>query len=156
VTVSIERFRAAVSVFIGPCCPAVLESYLRKCAYCCIIEQIKLWWWWWKRRSHCYYGDRGITHGKCSLQQSFCLSVVFTLVGLISNLKFVCEHFWAVLPHPKKQHCIYECFCVLQRSIWHSHCLSLSMSPFIWAAREAQVLDRQLFQPSRPRALTGI
>jgi len=35
--------RAAVSVFIGPCCPALLESYLRKCAYCCIIEQIK-WW----------------------------------------------------------------------------------------------------------------
>ena len=34
-------FRAAVSVFIGPCSPALLESYLRKCAYCCIIEQIK-------------------------------------------------------------------------------------------------------------------
>jgi len=38
--------RAAVSVFIGPCCPALLESYLRKCAYSCIIGQIK-WWWWW-------------------------------------------------------------------------------------------------------------
>ena len=47
VTVFIERFRAAVSVFIGPCCPALLESYLRKCAYCCIIEQIK----WWTSRS---------------------------------------------------------------------------------------------------------
>ena len=45
VTVFIERFRAAVSVFIGPCCPALLESYSRKCAYCCIIGQIK-WWWW--------------------------------------------------------------------------------------------------------------
>ena len=34
-------FRAAVSVLIGPCCPALLESYSRKCAYCCIIGQIK-------------------------------------------------------------------------------------------------------------------
>jgi len=41
VTVFIERFRAAVSVFIGPCCPALLELYLRKCAHCCIIGQIK-------------------------------------------------------------------------------------------------------------------
>jgi len=40
-------FRAAVSVLIGPCCTALLELYLRKCAYCCIIEQIKWWWWWW-------------------------------------------------------------------------------------------------------------
>jgi len=47
VTVFIERFRAAVSVFIGPCCPALLESYLRKCTYCCIIDKIKWWWWWW-------------------------------------------------------------------------------------------------------------
>jgi len=38
-------FRAAVSVLIGPCCPALLESYSRKCAYCCIIGQNK-WWWW--------------------------------------------------------------------------------------------------------------
>ena len=41
VTVFIERFRAAVSVLIKPCCPALLESYSRKCAYCCIIGQIK-------------------------------------------------------------------------------------------------------------------
>ena len=47
VTVFIERFRAAVSVHIGPCCPALLELYTRKCAYCCIIGQIKWWWWWW-------------------------------------------------------------------------------------------------------------
>ena len=46
VTVFIERFRVAGSVRIGPCCPALLESYSRKCAYCCIIGQIK-WWWWW-------------------------------------------------------------------------------------------------------------
>jgi len=44
----LNGFRAAVSVFIGPCCPALLESYLRKCAYCCIIGQMK-WWWWWKK-----------------------------------------------------------------------------------------------------------
>jgi len=37
----IERFRAAVSVHIGPCCPALLELYSCKCAYCCIIGQIK-------------------------------------------------------------------------------------------------------------------
>ena len=37
-------FRAAVSVLVGPCCPALLESCSRKCAYCCIIGQIK-WWW---------------------------------------------------------------------------------------------------------------
>ena len=37
----IERFRAAVSVHIGPCYPALLESYSCKCAYCCIIGQIK-------------------------------------------------------------------------------------------------------------------
>ena len=47
VTVFIERFRAAVGVFIGHCCLALLELYLRKCAYCSIIEQIKWWWWWW-------------------------------------------------------------------------------------------------------------
>ena len=40
-------FRAAVSVLIGPCCPALLESYSRKCAYCCIIGQVKWWWWWY-------------------------------------------------------------------------------------------------------------
>jgi len=33
--------RAAVSVHIGPCCPALLELYSCKCAYCCIIGQIK-------------------------------------------------------------------------------------------------------------------
>ena len=33
--------RAAVSVLIGPSCPAFQESYSRKCAYCCIIGQIK-------------------------------------------------------------------------------------------------------------------
>ena len=38
--VFIERFRAAVSVLVGPRCPALLESYSRKCAYCCIIGQI--------------------------------------------------------------------------------------------------------------------
>ena len=38
VTVFIERF----SVHIGPCCPALLESYSCKCAYCCIIRQIKM------------------------------------------------------------------------------------------------------------------
>jgi len=37
----IGRFRAAVSVLIEPCCPALLESCSRKCAYCCIIGQIK-------------------------------------------------------------------------------------------------------------------
>ena len=47
VTVFIERFRAAVSVHIGPCCPALVESYSCKCAYCCSIGQIKWWWWWW-------------------------------------------------------------------------------------------------------------
>ena len=35
VTVFIERFRASVSVLIGPCCPALLESYSCKCAYSC-------------------------------------------------------------------------------------------------------------------------
>ena len=49
VTVFIERFRAAVSVHIGPCCPALLESYSCKCAYCCIIGQIK--WWRWNGES---------------------------------------------------------------------------------------------------------
>ena len=39
VTVFIERFMAAVSVLIGPCCSALLESYSRKCAYCCIIAK---------------------------------------------------------------------------------------------------------------------
>ena len=34
------RFRAAVSVLIGPCCPALLKSYSCKCTYCGIIEQI--------------------------------------------------------------------------------------------------------------------
>ena len=42
VTVFIERFRAAVSLHIGPCCPALLELCSCKCAYCCVIEQIKL------------------------------------------------------------------------------------------------------------------
>ena len=37
----IERFMAAVSVHIGPCCPALLELYSCKCAYCCIIGQIQ-------------------------------------------------------------------------------------------------------------------
>ena len=41
VTVFIERFRAAVSVHIGPCCPALLELYSCKSAYCCIIGQIR-------------------------------------------------------------------------------------------------------------------
>ena len=40
VTVFTERFRAAVSVNIGPCCPALLELYSCKCAYCCIIGRI--------------------------------------------------------------------------------------------------------------------
>ena len=31
VTVFIERFRAAVSVLIGPCCPALLKPYSCKC-----------------------------------------------------------------------------------------------------------------------------
>ena len=44
-TVFIERFRAAVSVLIGPCCPALLKSYSCKCTYCCIIGQINKWWW---------------------------------------------------------------------------------------------------------------
>ena len=39
VTVFTERFMAAVSVLIGPCCSALLESYSRKCAYCCIIAK---------------------------------------------------------------------------------------------------------------------
>jgi len=43
-TVFIERFRAAVSVVIGPCCPALLKSYSCKCTYCCIIGQINKWW----------------------------------------------------------------------------------------------------------------
>ena len=50
VTVFTERFRAAVSVLIGPCCPALPASYSRKCAYSCIIGQIKWWWWWWWKR----------------------------------------------------------------------------------------------------------
>ena len=33
-------FRAAVSVFVGPCCSALLKLYGCKCAYCCIIGQI--------------------------------------------------------------------------------------------------------------------
>ena len=33
VTVFIERFRAAVSVLIGPCCPALLKSHWCKCTY---------------------------------------------------------------------------------------------------------------------------
>ena len=41
------RFRAAVSVLVGPCCPALLKSYRCKCAYCCIFGQTKWWWWWW-------------------------------------------------------------------------------------------------------------
>jgi len=40
VSVFIERFRAAVSVLIGPCCPAILKSYSRKCTYRCIIGHI--------------------------------------------------------------------------------------------------------------------
>ena len=36
----ITRFRAAVSVLVGPCCPALLKLYRRKGAYCCIIGQI--------------------------------------------------------------------------------------------------------------------
>jgi len=71
VTVLLNVFRAAVSVLIGPCCPALLESYSRKCAHCCIIGQIKWWrerekfiyhvrtqqihtqWWWWYVWSIC-------------------------------------------------------------------------------------------------------
>jgi len=37
----ITRFRAAVSVLVGPCCPALLKLCGCKCAYCCIIWQIK-------------------------------------------------------------------------------------------------------------------
>jgi len=48
---SITRFRAAVSVLVGPCCPALLKLYRCRCAYCCIIGQIKWWWWWWWRAS---------------------------------------------------------------------------------------------------------
>jgi len=40
VSVFIERFRAAVSVLIGLCCPAILKSYSRKCTYRCIIGHI--------------------------------------------------------------------------------------------------------------------
>jgi len=36
----ITRFMAAVSALVGPCCPALLKLYRRKCAYCCIIGQI--------------------------------------------------------------------------------------------------------------------
>ena len=54
VTVFIERFRAAVSVHIGPCCPALLELYSCKCAYCCIIGQIKWWRWWWCQCEYCW------------------------------------------------------------------------------------------------------
>ena len=36
----ITRFKAAVSALVGPCCPALLKLYRRKCAYCCIIGQI--------------------------------------------------------------------------------------------------------------------
>jgi len=49
---TILDLRAAVSVLIGPRCPALLESYSCKCAYCCIIGQIKWWWWWWWSRRH--------------------------------------------------------------------------------------------------------
>ena len=37
----IKRSRAAVSVLVGPCCPALLELCRCKCAYCCIIGQMK-------------------------------------------------------------------------------------------------------------------
>ena len=40
----ITRFRAAVSVLVRPCCPALLKLYWCKCAYCHIIGLIK-WWW---------------------------------------------------------------------------------------------------------------
>ena len=43
----ITRFGAAVSVLVGHCCPALLKLYRRKCAYCCIIGQIK-WWRWYR------------------------------------------------------------------------------------------------------------
>ena len=36
----ITRFKAVVSALVGPCCPALLKLYRRKCAYCCIIGQI--------------------------------------------------------------------------------------------------------------------
>ena len=59
-------FRAAVSVLVGPCCPALLESYSRKCAYCCIIGQIKWWWWWWCFFTARCYAYRGTSHGPVS------------------------------------------------------------------------------------------
>ena len=58
----ITRFRAAVSVLVWPCCPALLKLYRCKCAQCCTIGQIK-WWWWMptpKRNnvSRYKYGDK--------------------------------------------------------------------------------------------------
>ena len=38
---SVPLNRAAVSVLVGPCCPALLKLYRFKCEYCCIIGQIK-------------------------------------------------------------------------------------------------------------------
>ena len=43
----IIRFRAAVSVVVGPCCLVLLKLHWCKCTYCIIIGQIKWWWWWW-------------------------------------------------------------------------------------------------------------
>ena len=43
----ITRVRAVVSVLVGPCYPALLNCIWCRCAYCCIIGQIKWWWWWW-------------------------------------------------------------------------------------------------------------
>ena len=38
---SLRNVTSLTSVLIGPCSPALLESYSHKCAYCCIIWQIK-------------------------------------------------------------------------------------------------------------------
>jgi len=65
----IERFRAAVSVLIGPCCPALLESYSCKGAYCCIIGQIK---WRWYRLAAC--------HQECVVLL-LCFTLIWTGVG---------------------------------------------------------------------------
>jgi len=40
------------NILVGPCCPALLKLCRCKCAYCCIIGQIKWWWWWWSPFAH--------------------------------------------------------------------------------------------------------
>jgi len=103
VTVFIERFRAAVSVHIGPCCPALLESYSCKCAYCCIIGQIKWWWWWWRTRYTISQDEHNLKTIKqpCGLNGQHrtmpltCSENVTQHTGLVPFMPIVCcRWFW--------------------------------------------------------------